>query len=95
VVRLDSLCKSLPYNAKRADAYKDAAFEALWLIRTHAAEIEAMARDAARLNWLLENVRTGSIGFGDWWINADEPADEWRHTIDVAMHDSAREDSNE
>lgn len=43
------------------------------------------AGDAARFAWLIENVRSGSIGFGDWWINADEPAEEWRAAIDAAM----------
>ena len=40
---------------------------------------------AARYDWLVANVRSGSIGFDDWWINGDEPAAEWNAFIDAAI----------
>lgn len=43
------------------------------------------AKDAVRYRWLVENACTGSIGFGDWWINADEPESEWDTAIDAAI----------
>lgn len=46
---------------------------------------EAVRKDAERFEWLISNVCMGSIGFGDWWMNADEPASEWRAAIDAAM----------
>lgn len=46
---------------------------------------EAVRKDAERFDWLISNVCMGSVGFGDWWMNADEPASEWRAAIDAAM----------
>lgn len=44
-----------------------------------------VVKDAAMLNWMLEHVVTGGIGFGDWWISADEPASEWKSALRAAM----------
>lgn len=50
---------------------------------------EAVRKDAERFDWLISNVCMGSVGFGDWWMNADEPASEWRAAIDAAMRAQA------
>ncbi|VVE53368.1 hypothetical protein PCO31111_04884 [Pandoraea communis] len=47
-------------------------------------------KDAERWRWLVSNGRTGSIGFGDWWINADEPKSEWDAAIDAAIAAKAK-----
>jgi hypothetical protein len=54
-------------------------------MRALVARIEALERDAARYRWMVKNVVSGSIGFGDWWINADEPESEWDSAIDAAI----------
>lgn len=52
---------------------------------------EEVRKDAERFDWLISNVCMGSVGFGDWWMNADEPASEWRSAIDAAMRAQAGE----
>lgn len=51
-------------------------------------QIEGLELDAARYRWMVKNVMSGSIGFDDWWINADEPESEWDSAIDAAMEQS-------
>jgi HTH-type transcriptional regulator/antitoxin HigA len=62
------------------------------LARVPLPEQDDDARDAARYRWLVSNVRVGSLGFNDWWINADEPESEWNASIDAAMSASRPDD---
>lgn len=41
------------------------------------------AEHAAMYRWMKQHVRTGSIGFGDWWIDAC--GDDWDEQIRSAM----------
>jgi len=47
-----------------------------------AAEYE---QDAMRYRWAIENIRTGSVGFGAFILCADDPKRMWDITIDEAM----------
>jgi hypothetical protein len=51
--------------------------------------------DAVRFAWLIENKLTGSLGFGNWWIDADESKEEWRAAIDRAMSAPAKTDKGQ
>lgn len=77
VIPADKLCALLPgpYYMDPPDGGSVTVLE----------QVERMAKDAARFAWLIENASSGSLGFGDWWINGDEPAEEWRAAFDAAM----------
>ncbi|NVO07735.1 MAG: hypothetical protein HXX19_18245 [Rhodoferax sp.] len=47
--------------------------------------LEAAEKDAARYRWYMQNILSGSIGFGDGWIGADETKEEWDALADAAI----------
>jgi hypothetical protein len=90
VVRLQRLVDAT-YGCECENAMEDRDNAAVNFLRTHAAEIEAMARDAVRYRWLrgLESqFMLKRYGCGD--LPMEDDLDE---AID-AMHDSAREDGS-
>ena len=77
---------------------KDAAGAGQWglpsasvnFLRTHHAEIEAMARDAAR----YQRLKDADVWSDEVWHAIDERDSDGLDEALDAMHDSAREDSN-
>lgn len=51
---------------------------------------EVFRKDAERYRWLKSEAATGSLGFGDWWIDSVDMASDLDAAIDAAI-DAAME----
>lgn len=63
-------------------------------LSTALAESGEMRANAGRYLYIVENVATGSIGFGDWWIGAGDSKDDWDSNIDLARHTTTQESAD-